>query len=203
MRRKFKTLAILQGLALAAIAPSAWGLSAGCAESLAAGDYGRAIAMCTAAIGDGKSDPEELVARGTAYARLGYVDEASADFERAIEMRPGYARAYIQRARLDYMRNADLARGLRYADRAVELAPDDAESHDIRAHILVAMNRLDAGYRAFERALRVGGPDYVRRVQTALQGLDHDPGVIDGRMGPGTRGALRECVIGSGCRLLY
>jgi peptidoglycan hydrolase-like protein with peptidoglycan-binding domain len=86
-------------------------------------------------------------------------------------------------------------------DRALSLDPDDALTIDTRAHVLTALGRQSEARAEFERAMRVGGSDRVRKYQEALAKHGYYRGAIDGLYGPVMRAALAAC-LADGCRLL-
>ncbi len=89
-------------------------------------------------------------------------------FEKAIEIDPEFARAYaglsdVYNVQVTYMQiPADEAypKAERAARRAVELAPQLAESHTSLASILTHANRLGEARREYDRALEID-PNYV------------------------------------------
>ena len=65
------------------------------------------IASLTAVVNQDPSDASGYNVRGTAYGKAGKYREAIADFDRAIEIDPRFARAYANRA-LVHRRNGDI-----------------------------------------------------------------------------------------------
>ena len=70
------------------------------------------IESLSAVIAREPSNPEAYNVRGSAYGRAGRYDEAIADFNKAIELDPNFARAYANRA-LVHRRNGDIEQALR------------------------------------------------------------------------------------------
>jgi len=52
-----------------------------------------------------------------------------------------------------------------------------------------------------KRPQRTAGTEQTRKVQEALKAKNYDPGPIDGRMGPKTRGALKDFQHASGLKM--
>jgi predicted O-linked N-acetylglucosamine transferase (SPINDLY family) len=101
---------------------------------------------------------------GACYAGLGQLGSAVKSYEKAIEIKPDYAKAHYN------LGNAlhDLAlQGLGYLDdpinsyeRSLEIDPDYAEAHNNLGNVLKDLGRLDEAFESFEKALTIK-PDYV------------------------------------------
>ncbi len=78
--------------------------------------------------------------------------------------------------------------------------PDSLSAVDTRAHVVAARRRGEA-LAEFERAMRVGGSDRVRKHQEALAKHGYYRGAVDGPYGPQSRASLVAC-LKAGCRLL-
>lgn len=141
-----------------------------------------------------------LYLRGKVYRQQNVPEEAEKDFTKAVQLQPGYARAYLElgRTRADLQNATGALEALR---KAVEFAPDDAEaryelgSQYLRAgqapqaveHLQVALD-LQPDDRnvlyALARALRAAGrmdeakPLMERLEQSARAQALHDPDVL-------------------------
>lgn len=80
--------------------------------------------------------------RGVAYYKLERYSEALRDFDRALELDPGSAKAWLLRGSL-HMRTAQSAKALADFDRALALEPRDAELLGRRCVVLLRLRRLD------------------------------------------------------------
>ncbi|HLP22341.1 MAG TPA: tetratricopeptide repeat protein [Chitinophagales bacterium] len=69
--------------------------------------------------------------RGVAYKNLEQYDKAIADYNRALELKPGYADAYHNRARV-WERKGEFDKAIEDYSRAIELNPGDAEYYNGR-----------------------------------------------------------------------
>ena len=101
--------------------------------------------------------------RGMARRDAGRPAAARSDFDRAIELRPGYAKAHAERALL---RAADDPQGaLADFTRALELEPEDAETRANRGALRYALGDLSGAERDLTDALvlRPGRPDVLLR----------------------------------------
>jgi tetratricopeptide (TPR) repeat protein len=115
---------------------------------------GRDVARATIdrALSLGPNNPLAYFARGYLNANSDKPDEAIADYTRAIELDPAFARAYYQRSRvLSYPKN-DSAGARRDLDRTIELEPD---------YIPALMDRAWALYYAQDLAGALADVDRV------------------------------------------
>ena len=220
-------------LALAPLAPLARaGMLEDCNQE---NDLGLIIGGCTEVIGSGQLQGKRLAwvlyNRATAYFYLRDHALAIADYDQALRLDPGYARAYNGRA-VVYSALGEHARAIENYDRAVRLDPGyynnrawalyllgrnaealvdveralsrdprDIDIIDTRGHVLAALGRPGEARGAFERAMRVGRAKTVRKYQRALAAHGYYRGAIDGSYGPKTRAALVAC-LEAGCRVL-
>jgi TolB-like protein/Flp pilus assembly protein TadD len=103
--------------------------------------------------------------------RVAAMREALRHFERAIELDPGYARAYVGASDAigllgEYasVTAAESGRAERYLARALELAPDLGEAHVARGAQLQRLNDLAGAEREFERGIELA-PGYATAYQ--------------------------------------
>jgi tetratricopeptide (TPR) repeat protein len=99
-----------------------------------------------------------LVIRGETYRRMERYDEALADFDRAIELDPGNAEAFGDRAVI-YLMMERYDEALADFDRAIELDPSDAEVIGNRGETYRRMERYDEALADFDRAIELD-PNY-------------------------------------------
>ncbi len=105
-------------------------------------------------------NPLILNSRGSAYSDLGERTRAIRDFDRAIEISPGYADPYYNRG-VVYSALGDYARAIGDFDRAITINPDYADAYNNRG---VAYGTLGDSARAigdFDKALR-SNPAYAK-----------------------------------------
>jgi len=82
-------------------------------------------------------------------------DAALVEFRRELEISPTDLYAILQIA-FEYIRRADYAAGLPFAEKAVALAKDQPPCHDALGRILVEMDQTDRGIQELELAAKLG-----------------------------------------------
>ncbi|MFB6551911.1 tetratricopeptide repeat protein [Streptomyces sp. NPDC056405] len=92
--------------------------------------------------------------RGSRLRHNGAYAEALAEYDRALALDPGLARAYRSRA-MTHGSLDDYDAALADIDRALALNPDDARSHAIRGDFLRTVKRYDDALRALDEAIRL------------------------------------------------
>lgn len=105
-------------------------------------DYGTCIRHMTTVLKNEKSHKLALVSRGAAFMRTGNYHTALADFDRAIELDPDYARAFHLRG-LARELDGDNDGALADFDHAVELQPDYGAAYHSRATLYAKMGQTD------------------------------------------------------------
>jgi predicted O-linked N-acetylglucosamine transferase (SPINDLY family) len=158
------------------------------------GDHVRALDLINRAIAIRSRDPAFLCNRGNALKALGRLDEALADYARAIKLKPDFAAAHGNRANaLKLLGRLDEA--LASQNRLVGLSPRSAEAWNSRGNTLKELGRLDEALESYERALSLQ-PGYssalsnrgvvlheLRRLDEAIasydQALKLTPGAAD------------------------
>jgi tetratricopeptide (TPR) repeat protein len=75
--------------------------------------------------------------------------------ERAIQFSPNGWRSYLQRAQVDVASRHVTAAGRRAADKAVELAPQEAEVHVAMGNIELIQRRVGPARKSYLEALRI------------------------------------------------
>jgi tetratricopeptide (TPR) repeat protein len=92
--------------------------------------------------------------RGWAYLRLKENEHAIADFDRALALKPEYARAYGRRG-LAYRFLKDYQRALVDFDRAIELNPQDTWTYERRGRIYRKLGNYWRAIEDFDRAVEL------------------------------------------------
>ncbi|WP_213979259.1 tetratricopeptide repeat protein [Sphingomonas sp. dw_22] len=103
-------------------------------------------------VSGGRSELEELLARGAKFLAKGKPANALRSFDEALARHPTSAEAFCRRA--DAL--ADLGQwpqALASYDRAIALDPQLSEAHDFKAVLLSQAGRLDEALRSVDRAL--------------------------------------------------
>jgi tetratricopeptide (TPR) repeat protein len=110
-------------------------------EHLCRGDFGRAIERLTDAIALDPDSANAFNLRGASLSDQGTrVDDAVRDLDRAIELDPGVALAWSNRAKTVY-RLKDLGAALHDIDYALRLAPGHDDSSRFRMTLLLELQR--------------------------------------------------------------
>jgi len=121
--------------------------------------YSRAIEIIEPATTSGSNDrrARALAALGRAYALDGQADAARLSFSQAVERAPAvasiWARAAIELGRLDY--DGAAPEGLRYAQKALLLAPDSAYMHDVAGRSYERSGLETEAFTAYQRAAKL------------------------------------------------
>jgi tetratricopeptide (TPR) repeat protein len=104
---------------------------------------------------------QRFPARPHVHFTLGYVhllaadDEAmAAEMEKELEVSPGHVYARLQLANY-WLKQGEAARGLPYAARAVELAPDSFVARQIHGRLLLDLGRLKESIAELEQAVKL------------------------------------------------
>ena len=121
------------------------------------------ITACTRYLRGAKPPPEEQVpilrARARAHRDLERYDEALADIDAALAIRPDDAALYQDRGLiLDWKGDNEAA--LAEYDRAAALDPEDSWTHYARGMVLKELRRLEESIAAFDQALLIS-PNYA------------------------------------------
>ncbi len=92
--------------------------------------------------------------RGVAKWRLKQMDEAIADFTKAVSLNPDYAPAYNNRGNvyLDMNKTEDAFKDF---DRAVSISPDFGPAYSNRANANQKLKKLDAAEKDFRKAIEL------------------------------------------------
>lgn len=117
------------------------------------------IGACTAAL---ETDPSPGAARqvvihtnrARAYQRKGDVDQAIADFGRAIAIDPRHAQAYWGRGAA-YLQKGDYPRAIADLDTTIGLSPKDAAAYYNRGVAKYLSHQLDGALADFDTAIEI------------------------------------------------
>ncbi|WP_443053625.1 tetratricopeptide repeat protein [Streptomyces sp. NBC_00285] len=95
-----------------------------------------------------------LVIRGAALRRVGALQEALREYDRAIALDDGFARAYRGRS---YVRGeaGDYEAALGDLDRALALAPDHASAHSVRGEYHRVLNHVDEALGDLDKGIEL------------------------------------------------
>ncbi len=148
-------------------------------------EYQQVIALCTEITAAYPESAEAYVLRGNGYLHKNELDQAAADFEKAIELKPDYAPAYIARGRLYELRDFQRRMALLEQRRPAKGYTDD-EWPELRDDLLTIAARAIEDYdRAIElctTALETNSADaraYVTRGIAHYEKRDYSQAIAD------------------------
>ena len=104
------------------------------------------------------NDPEAYNVRGSAYGRAGNYKAAMNDFDRAIEINPGFYQAYANRA-LIHRRLGALGNAASDYNRALQLNPQYDAAYIGRGNLYRNAGRTNEAFADFERAIQLDTTD--------------------------------------------
>jgi protein O-GlcNAc transferase len=96
---------------------------------------------------------------GACYAGLGQLGSAVKSYEKAIEIKPDYAKAFYNLGGT-YHELEKMDDSIKSYKRSLEIDPDYAEAHNNLGNVFQDLGRLDEAFECFEKALTIK-PDYV------------------------------------------
>ncbi len=120
-----------------------------------AGRYPEALAGVAAALKAHPAEPALLFARADIYARAGKPDLAARDFAAIRAKSAGSAEQLNGLCWQQAIRNLALETALADCDAALKLAPDQANSVDSRAFVLMRLGRLDEALTTYDAAVKL------------------------------------------------
>ena len=109
--------------------------------------------------------------RGNAYAKLGLFEQSIADYNKAIEIRPGVSQMHNNRG-FAYFNQRKYVEALRDFDLTIQLDPDHAKAHVGRAMIHEMAKNYSAAILDFKRSCELGLPLTCPKWQELYQNLD-------------------------------
>ena len=119
------------------------------------------------AVAPQNSQVQLLAQRGEALLQLERMDEAVADFDKALAGDPNQVAAWNNRGlALNALKRFDQA--LDSFDRAIELSPQSVEVHNNRGDTLREMRRFDEALKSFSEALRLKPDDWASLTNRAV-----------------------------------
>ena len=110
--------------------------------ALVSQNYGVCIENLTEVLKEDQTHKLALVSRGAAFMHTGEITTAVADFDQAITIDPGYARAYHLRGLAREAQNDDEG-ALADFSKAIELKPDYAAAYYSRATLYTKQGLMD------------------------------------------------------------
>lgn len=107
------------------------------------------------------ASPQAHLARGDEYCAAGEYDLAIAEYTRAIQLHPGFAEAYNNRAYASFTKGAGSEDPLPDLNRAIELREHFPHAYNTRGCVHLSRGQLDLAIADFTRALELRA-DYPR-----------------------------------------
>ena len=92
--------------------------------------------------------------RGAAYVALGNYNQAIEDYDRAIEIRPGYVDAYNNRGSA-YKGLGNYRRAIEDYDRAIEIRPGYVDAYNNRGNAYIALGNYKQAIEDYGRAIEI------------------------------------------------
>lgn len=144
-------------------------------QAFADGRIEQAVVAFSRAIDAGGLDPDSLALahnnRGVAYSELGDFDRAIADYERALQLRPGDPKS-LRNLRIAHTRRGlaaarvgEVDRALGDLTRAIELEPEHPTAYVRRAELRLERGEVDAAIGDLETAARLAPDNREARAQ--------------------------------------
>jgi tetratricopeptide (TPR) repeat protein len=107
------------------------------------------------AVTESLPDAEAYLKRGEAFARAHHYDQAIADYNMAIRLKPDYAEAYNDRGHAYHWQGGNGDRALADFTRAIELRPNYPTAYNNRGVVYMAGGHAERGIPDFDRALEL------------------------------------------------
>jgi len=113
-------------------------------------------------------DPLPYVNRGVAFGRMGQLDRAREDFDRAIDSDPGYAEAYVNRG-VAFGKMGQLDRARKDFDKAIDLKPNNASAYCNRGNAYLTLGNNELAISDFQKACYLGSKQGCEILQNLRQ----------------------------------
>ena len=117
--------------------------------------YQEAVKHSTNVIQQNPDIAEAYSERGLAYLSMGALDDALADFNRAIELDQRSAEAYKGRSAV-YRSKGDFDNALADSNKAIRLYPNDSQGYQERGRVHLYKNNFDNAIADFSKAIALG-----------------------------------------------
>ena len=122
------------------------------------GDPDNSIAACTVIIQNPKTDPDQLAGaynnRGNAYEDKGMIDQAMADFNQALTVKPDYNYA-LNGLGVAYYRKRDLQTAIQYFDASLAQDPTYAEPYTNRGNVYLDLKEYDKAFADYSKVIEL------------------------------------------------
>ncbi len=161
-------------------------------------DYEAAIADFGEALTLDPTNHLAWLGRGKSRIETGDYGEAIENLDQALKLQGSDDRALYWRGEA-LMRAGDAEEALRFYTQALVARRNAPTYLYARARANNRLANTAAAIADYEAAVRGGGADLTRDLQTHLQSHGHYTGAIDGQYGPGTARALRACIADPDC----
>lgn len=161
-----------------ALSPILWATDVGAdrySDCNQSADPAGAIRGCTAIIERGKRESEKNRAiaywsRGNTYYLKRQLDDAIADYNKAIQLNPEFALAYYGRCSA-YKDKGEFVRAIADADRVIEINPQDPEAYANRGSAYVAKGDKDRAVADYRKALQIDPSHQMATVALKVLGV--------------------------------
>jgi tetratricopeptide (TPR) repeat protein len=137
----------------------------GIQDAVAANEFSRASNLATEALGNGMRHPAFYNARALRFQELGKLDEALAEFNQALRLKPRDV-TLLNAIGMCYVRCNRVNEGIAAFERALSVSPESPVTHFRKGWAHVSAGERDLARKAYERAIELK-PDYAE----ALAGL--------------------------------
>ena len=117
-------------------------------------DYERAVEDGERLLIQNPDDPKLLLRLGTAYYRLGHLDEAYKAYSQAIDLDPGLAEAYYSRSVIQSDKGS-FEKSIRDASDAISIDPTNARAYNNRGLAYMKMGYFDRAIEDLNKALEL------------------------------------------------
>lgn len=115
-------------------------------------DYAKSLLVLDGLVADGLADAWVHNLRGCCHHQLNDLGRARADFLKVMETEPEHFRANLNLAQTEFD-DEKFQRACDHAEAAIAIAPQEWESHHLRAKSLAALKQFDAANSVFDRWL--------------------------------------------------